>query len=327
MNRQKLSINDQIAHMKDNGIMFNIVSEDSAKDYLEKNNYYFRLKAYAKNYEKYNSGPNKGKYYMLEFAYLIELAKIDMRLRSIIFSLTLDIEHYIKKQLINDIIKEDSEDGYSIVKEVFYIDELKDIEDSKKGKSVCSDLVCKYQNDWPVWALVEVLSFSQTVRLYHRFYDKYDYKNYPNIDSLLYSVRLMRNATAHNNCLLNTIKKSYYFEKFRFNQTIFDELCKTTLISHKSEVEPEAIKGNYCITSKRLKKKMENPIINDFIVMLVAYKRIVSSNSLKKHRLKSLVEFFDTRVIQDKTYFEKNEPIKTTYKFTKKVLTFLLSDI
>jgi hypothetical protein len=89
MRKQKLNIEQQIQHMKGKGIQFNIVSEDEARIYLSKNNYYFRLKAYAKNYEKYNSGKNKGKYFNLEFAFLKELAIIDMRLRYLILAMTL----------------------------------------------------------------------------------------------------------------------------------------------------------------------------------------------------------------------------------------------
>ncbi len=87
MMKPKLSIEQQIKHMKEKGIQFSIVTESEAMDYLLNNNNFFRLKAYAKNYEKYNSGENKGKYFKLEFAYLKELAIIDMEFRELVFFL------------------------------------------------------------------------------------------------------------------------------------------------------------------------------------------------------------------------------------------------
>lgn len=41
MDKKKLTIDGQIEHMKNkNGIQFNIVKEDEAKEFLKNNNYY-----------------------------------------------------------------------------------------------------------------------------------------------------------------------------------------------------------------------------------------------------------------------------------------------
>lgn len=60
--RKKLTVNEQIEHMKSKGIQFNIISEKDAENYLNENTYYFKLKAYAKMFEKYKTGPNVGRY-------------------------------------------------------------------------------------------------------------------------------------------------------------------------------------------------------------------------------------------------------------------------
>ena len=49
--RKKLTVNEQIEHMKSKGIQFNIISEKDAENYLNENTYYFKLKAYAKMFE------------------------------------------------------------------------------------------------------------------------------------------------------------------------------------------------------------------------------------------------------------------------------------
>ncbi|NCD08083.1 MAG: Abi family protein [Negativicutes bacterium] len=116
MSKKKLSIDEQIDHMKnEKGILFSIVNENDARSFLLNNNYYFRIKAYAKNYDKYNTGVNKGKYVNLEFAYLQELSIVDMYLRKLILKLTIDIEHFLKTQMLKDFVGEAGEDGYAIV--------------------------------------------------------------------------------------------------------------------------------------------------------------------------------------------------------------------
>ena len=43
------------------GELFNIMDEESAKEYLTQHNNYFKLTAYRKNYDKHPNGENKGK--------------------------------------------------------------------------------------------------------------------------------------------------------------------------------------------------------------------------------------------------------------------------
>ena len=88
--RPKLKIEDQIKYMRDvKGIKFTIVDETQAAEFLTTRNYYFKVKAFEKNYEICNSGEKKGKYFDLEFAYLQELSKIDMYLREAIIVIIL----------------------------------------------------------------------------------------------------------------------------------------------------------------------------------------------------------------------------------------------
>ena len=92
--------NELIQHMKNKGIKFNIINEKDAEDHLNSHNNYFKLTSYRKNYTKYTSGSNKGKYENLEFAYLVELARLDAEIRSLLLDISLDIEHFLKVELI-----------------------------------------------------------------------------------------------------------------------------------------------------------------------------------------------------------------------------------
>lgn len=59
-------------------------SEEDAKKFLQYNNYYFKLKSYARNY---NMNSQTKKYFSLDFAYLVELSRLDMYIRKIILEI------------------------------------------------------------------------------------------------------------------------------------------------------------------------------------------------------------------------------------------------
>lgn len=82
-----LNFDEQIAKLKQMNIFFNIIDTEKANEILRKNNYFFKLAYFRKNFEKKNGG------YFIEFAYLSDLATIDMKLRYTMLHLTLDIEH------------------------------------------------------------------------------------------------------------------------------------------------------------------------------------------------------------------------------------------
>lgn len=92
------SVYDQIGHMRKNGITFNIVTEEEAACFLAQNNFFFKLKAFDKNFDKYKSddNPKCGQYIHLDFAYLIDLSRKDALLRELVLDLALDLEHYLK---------------------------------------------------------------------------------------------------------------------------------------------------------------------------------------------------------------------------------------
>ncbi|TQR53632.1 hypothetical protein DMC01_10995 [Campylobacter troglodytis] len=50
--RLKLSIEKQIKHLKDKGIKFELYNEKKATEFLLHHNYFFKIKAYCKNYQK-----------------------------------------------------------------------------------------------------------------------------------------------------------------------------------------------------------------------------------------------------------------------------------
>ncbi|NLR17482.1 Abi family protein [Lactobacillus sp. LC28-10] len=188
-----------IAHMKQKGIKFNIASEDDARLMLEQKNYYFKLTSYRKNFPKIDD-----QYQNLDFAYLTDLASIDMQLREYLLNLSLDIEHGIKVKLMSLISNDPSEDGYSIVQDFKAANEQsyqKTISYLKKNRYL-HDLYEKHHAEPSIWVFFEVMTLG-TLSMFVDFYVKRSpVKAVKRIHKFLKFTKNIRNACAHNNPLL-----------------------------------------------------------------------------------------------------------------------------
>lgn len=304
MQKVKLSIEEQVDYMKNkSGIKFNIVNEEEAKKFLTNNNYYFKIKAYAKNYEKYTEGDDAGKYINLEFAYLQELSTLDMYFRKIILRIALDIEHYLKTQLLRDFSCNNKEDGYGITNELYSrYSYIKDNIKNKNKNSACFDLITKYKENFAIWNIVEVLSFSDFTKLYQIYYEKYKTKG--SMEKHLWSVRFLRNAAAHNNCLLNSLRTPY-------SKEISPNKRVMNFISNIEDIPREARQS-----------RMKNPIIHDLVVSLYIFINVVTSEEVKRKGINELKYLVDIRMIEHKEFFDDNQLIISYYKFVKKIVDY-----
>ena len=151
-----------VAHMEKKGITFNRIPKEDAQSFLEHNNYYMKLASYRANYKKYPNGSKAGQYIGLDFSCLQELSKLDMRIRYLAFQMALDIEHFMKVQLLNNIENNSEEDGYKIIQKFIAKDQsfgiLKTIR-AHKASAYCKDLIEKYYPYFPAWVFVELISF------------------------------------------------------------------------------------------------------------------------------------------------------------------------
>lgn len=281
-------------------VKFNIVDEKEAEDFLRNSTYYFKVKSYAKNFDKYNNSDDN-KYINLEFSFLKELSTLDMHLRKLVLKMTLDVEHSLKVKLINDITYNDQEDGYLIVQEFFNSNpQIKDGISKKSYSSACKDLIEKYHDQYSIWSLVEILSFGEFVKLYELYYKKYPVKD--SYMSYLWSIKYIRNASAHNNCLLNSLKKPYS-SSIRPNKEVNTIISKFSGISRSVR-----------------QKKMSNPLIHDLVVLIVSFEQIVKSEMLKKNTFEELKNIFEFRFMRNIGYFAKNDTITSYYRFVKIII-------
>jgi len=289
-----------IAHMEKKGISFNRISKEDAQGFLENNNYYMKLASYRANYKKHSTGSKAGQYIGLDFSCLQELSKLDMRIRYLAFQMALDIEHFMKVKLLNSIENNPKEDGYKIIQSFIARDEklgtLRTIH-AHKASSYCKDLIDKYYPYFPAWVFVELISFGDLAYLCEFYNETYGVEIGDRI--LLNSVRDIRNASAHSNCLINNLTPG----NNNAHQSVVDRVKKISSISENSR-----------------DKKLSNKCIYDFVCLLYAYDEIVSSPVTKQRRYDELEVFFEDRMIQNKDWFKNNNMITSSYSFIKKIL-------
>jgi abortive infection bacteriophage resistance protein len=309
----KLTVEEQIQDMSDSNIQFELYSVEDAKKFLKYNNYYFKLKSYARNY---NINPKK--YYNLDFAYLVELSKLDMYIRKIILELPLDTEHYLKVRLINDLSDNSKEDGYNIVK--LFLPYHPNAEADLRGKaekySFCSNLAENHLDEYKepkklaLWNMVELLSFGNFMELYELYYQIYPSFNY---SDYLKSIKYIRNAAAHNNCILSAIRKPNSLKKFSKTKKLANILGK---IPEFRELDSRDA-------------MMKNPVIHDFAALLFVYNDIMKVSAAKNVRNKKMEEIDNLfcgengRIRKNKLYFEKNPYIKEAYLFVCSIIKYI----
>ena len=68
--------------------------------------------------------------------------------------------------------------------------------------------------------------------------------------------------------------------------------------------------------------RMSNPVIGDFVITLYVFKECVMSESIITKTIAELNQYLNVRAVRNAHYFDKNESIKSSYKFIKKNVDF-----
>lgn len=303
--KPKLSLDGQIEHLKEKGVLFNIMNEAEAKEYLAQHNNYFKLTAYRKNYDKHPDGENKDKYINLEFAYLVDLAVIDMKLRYRTVHMALDLDHHTKLQLLRKMDEYD-EDGYQVVRD--YIDSLDEKQrkifdgeiNRNKGNIYCGDIIAKYEGAFPVWAFIEIVPFGRLVAFYGFCADRFADKLMKDTFYRLLTCKEIRNASAHSNCILNNLKART--ATHRTNNAVTAALM--------------AIEG---MNKNFRKNRMSNARIQQVVTLLYTHKDMVESDGIKQSEGEELKKIMD-RIDKNYDYYSTNPMKKRTFDFLKLVI-------
>ena len=299
--KPKLSVSEQIQRLKEKGIEFNYYSDEDAERYLTNNNYYYKLTSFRKNFRKHPDGESKDKYVNLDFAYLVDLAIIDNYLRNIILEIALDVEHYSKLKLLHELESRDNEDGYTIVED--FMDSLgnekvnleKRLND-KINSTYVGDIIQHYSGNYPAWSFIEIISFGDYLRFYIFCADRWSNKDMINDYYLMKDVKELRNAAAHNNCVINdiTIKNAKHNSNYAMKRSLFS------------------------INKQRNDKHLSKEKIRQLATLLYVSSHIITSDGVHL-KIKDKLDFFKNRVFKyyDYTF---NESLRATFNYLIEVI-------
>ena len=147
---------------------------------------------------------------------------------------------------------------------------------------------------------VELISFGDLAYLVDFYSVLY---NEPIISNkFMNTVRDIRNASAHSNCLINKL---------------FEELPATQ--QPDAEIT-EYVKRVKNIPSLTRAKNLKYRVVYDFVTLLFVYNEIVPEGVAKRQRHKEIQELVNVRMEKHREYFTSNNKITGTYNFVKKVV-------
>ena len=208
--KPKLTVEEQIEHLKSKGVTFELCDEGEASRILSEQDHYFRLAAYRVLFPKRVGGKHDGEYAELDFGQLVDLAGIDQDLRRFLLPLTLDVENAAKTKLVEKITDNRNEDGYSVLAD--YLTHLNHAERNRREGEISrlendaylGPLVERYPLDeMPAWVFLELSSFGAFASFYLFCANRWGDTEMRDDHYLLRRANSLRNAAAHSSAIIN----------------------------------------------------------------------------------------------------------------------------
>ena len=312
--RPMMKTSDMVPYLKNKNIKFEDCSEVDAEKYLRENNNYYNVTAYKNNFPKYQCGELTGKYIDLDFAYLKDLSIIDYRTRIVLFKMIIDIEHYLKIRILNIVEELEDEDGYNIVN--LYLE--RDYKDTKYSRRVHDSIRKKVTNEYynkifskydidgdtkieniPIWEFLEIITFGELINFFEFFTNEYNLDDNKYI-FILREVNKLRNAVAHNSCVLSELDKKDNLHR-----------ADTLVINYLQDCG---------IGKENRTNKLRNSRIRQITYTLYLFNEIVSSTGVKQNVNHELSKLFYGRIILNRKYYNNNGLLKSIYEYFDKII-------
>ena len=308
-----LTVPEQIEHLKSRGVAFDLCPEAEASDYLRSGNNLLRASSYRKLFPVQDQGPHAGEYLGLDFEHLRTLSSLDRQLRQCFLLITIDIEHFAHMALLEECERR-GEDGYAIVADYLASINHKSrnhITGNLRGRSAdgdkhdeySGDLIAKHLDSMPVWVFVESVEFGTFNDLYLFCAERWEDERMKQEHYVLKSVKAMRNACAHNNCIINGLVRTAGKVDSRTN-----DLMTASLNRHGMK------------RTKSRRAKLANPRISQLASTLYASSILCTKTSTRNRRAAMLAQLRESYA-DSGALFEKNTTITSFFDFLGNSLT------
>lgn len=294
-----------VRHLADEGVRFSLMNEAQATQYLTRSTNFFKINTYKKNFIARQTPESDLKQYAhLEFAYLRELDSIDRSLRRVLSAMCLDVEHAVKVRLLHFAHKDPHEDGYRCVRA--FCESLgqgrhslhNEIE-RNADNPYCAAVIGKYEkDDLPLWAFVEVIPFGRLLRLYQFYAQDKGMEREVRLAELLELVRDVRNAVAHNNCMLCDLTPKHPDDPFYLRPP---------------EVLLSALRA-LGLTREQAHARLSNPRVGQITALLYIYPRLVADAETRAEGYRELREVAFGRMREHPEYFAENALLRECYQ-------------
>lgn len=278
--KPKLTITQQVSHLKKRGVKFEKCSEEDAAYCLSEGRDLFEVSSYRKLFSKRQGGERDGQYVNLDFAQLVAFAELDEMLRETLFLMTRHIESRNKVILKRDIAEMEDEDGYAIVSG--YIDSLTpksrgirkgELERNSRNKFTKAAYE-KYKDDMPSWVFLELVPFGTLVDFIRFCGTRWGDKGLEQSHYDLKKVKSVRNCAAHGSCIIN----------------LFAEGANSERTTSRGTLEAVAKLG---LSKPTRQKWLRNAATQEIAVTLVRYAQDIPEGSARKRDEERLKGFFD----------------------------------
>lgn len=309
--KPKLTVEEQIEHLKSKGVTFELCDEGEASRILSEQDHYFRLAAYRVLFPKRVGDKHDGEYAELDFGQLVDLAGIDQELRRFLLPLTLDVENAAKTKLVEKITDNRNEDGYSVLAD--YLTHLNHAERNRREGEISrlendaylGPLVERYPLDeMPAWVFLELSSFGAFASFYLFCANRWGDTEMRDDHYLLRRANSLRNAAAHSSAIINGLG-----------------ISSATSTRYPASVAKAL--GDAGVSKRLRRSKMRNPRVLQTTVLAYACNRFVTRE--RQARAYDGFLAFRQRAEENSDWYRGNTTIISAYDFLSKVFQAWLS--
>lgn len=312
-----------VAKLLKKGVTFNYdYTQERAIEYLKKNNNYYKLSSYRKNFAK----GDDGKYIDLDFSYLVDIGIVDMLFRYQVMRMALDIEHFEKVKLLT-FLKIKNDDGYAALESYKSfletesninptlpnkLDELEREIDRNKSSVYCRDMITHVLpgQGMPVWVFLEIITFGRFRSFFEFCANKTNDAPLKDEAYRLKTVKSIRNAAGHSNCILNDLRLAASKE-----ENLTHDLNRAVLNKVRSFLPNE-----FTVSSNREPDAIQNDRLKEIATLFFVHSRSLPSEAMRQHYKEELSSFVSRMDRHLGDYYKDNACIQNAFSLIKNLV-------